>query len=53
MPLFLAGGIKPENMSKLVGLPFDGVAVVSGIMDSEKPNETIKAYLKQLRKNKV
>jgi len=53
IPLFLAGGIKPENMSKLVGLPFDGVAVVSGIMDSEKPNETIKAYLKQLSENKL
>jgi thiamine-phosphate pyrophosphorylase len=53
IPLFLAGGIKPENMPKLVGLSFDGVAVVSGIMDSEKPNETIKAYLKQLSENKV
>lgn len=53
MPLFLAGGIKPENMPTLVGLSFEGVAVVSSVMDSEKPNETIKAYLKQLRKNRV
>ncbi|MEO5599358.1 MAG: thiamine phosphate synthase [Cyclobacteriaceae bacterium] len=53
MPVFLAGGIKPENMPKLAELSFDGIAVISGIMSSEKPNEAIKAYLKQLNANKV
>jgi thiamine-phosphate pyrophosphorylase len=52
MPIFLAGGINPENMSKLSGLSFDGVAVISGIMSSDKPNESIKEYLKQLSINK-
>lgn len=48
MPIFLAGGIKPGNMAALNELSFDGVAVVSGIMSSDKPNESIKEYLKQL-----
>lgn len=53
MPVFLAGGIKPENMSKLIELSFDGIAVISGIMSSEKPGRAIKEYLKQLKVNKV
>jgi thiamine-phosphate pyrophosphorylase len=53
MPLFLAGGIKPGNMPELVELPFDGIAVISGIMSSEKPDEAVKAYLKQLKVNKA
>src|SRR5690606_23163787 len=37
MPIFLAGGINPDNMQKLSGLPHDGVAVVSGLMGSTEP----------------
>lgn len=53
MPIFLAGGIKPENMLALAELSFDGIAVISGIMNSEKPDETIKSYSKQLNRNKA
>ena len=49
MPIFLAGGIKPDNMPELQELPFDGVAVVSGIMSAEKPGVAITKYLKQLK----
>ena len=47
-PIFLAGGIRPDNIKKLQSLDFDGVAVVSGIMSAEKPSEAIKAYQKNL-----
>lgn len=53
MPIFLAGGIKPGNMAKLNELSFDGIAVISGIMSSDKPNQSIKDYLKQLSINSI
>ena len=49
-PLFLAGGIYPENIPKLKGLKFDGIAVISGIMDAEFPNKTLDNYQNQLKK---
>ncbi len=52
MPIFLAGGINPDNIAKLNELSFDGIAVISGIMSSDKPNESIREYLKQLSINK-
>ena len=48
MPVFLSGGIRPENMHKLNNLQYDGVAVVSGIMQSRAPDESVKAYINQL-----
>jgi thiamine-phosphate pyrophosphorylase len=53
IPVFLAGGIKPGNMEKLDGLNYDGIAVISGIMSAGNPAETIKEYLKILKRNKV
>lgn len=47
-PIYLAGGIRPENMGELDALPYDGVAVVSGIMNNEQPEQRIQNYLKQL-----
>ncbi|HBG42379.1 thiamine phosphate synthase [Limibacterium fermenti] len=49
-PIFLAGGIRPENMDKLNTLPYDGVAVVSGIMSVADPIDAIKKYSEQLIK---
>jgi thiamine-phosphate pyrophosphorylase len=49
MPVFLAGGITPSTMPELKGLPFDGVAVVSGIMGSDKPGEIVKEFSRQLK----
>ena len=53
MPVFLAGGIKPENIKKLKGLHFEGVAVISGVMGSATPSEAVKAYSEQLKANKI
>lgn len=51
-PLFLSGGISPENLSQLADLKYDGVAVISGIMNSENPDQAIDEYFKNLKLNK-
>lgn len=50
LPVFLAGGISPETMPRLAGLPFDGIAVVSGIMKSDSPLRELERYLEHLNK---
>lgn len=50
LPIFLAGGIKPENICKLAGVDFEGVAVISGIMGAEKPAAATREYLTQIKK---
>lgn len=47
-PIFLAGGIRPGNLNKLDGLDYDGIAVVSGIMNAEDPRKSISEYYEQL-----
>lgn len=46
--IFIAGGITPHNLDKLTGLPFDGVAVVSGILGSFHPAAAMREYKKHL-----
>lgn len=46
--IFLAGGISLENINKLNELEYDGIALISGIMNSINPNETFKSYNKHL-----
>ena len=48
LPIFLAGGISPDNIKKLEDLDFEGVAVVSGIMNTDNPQEAIQNYSKNL-----
>jgi thiamine-phosphate pyrophosphorylase len=48
LPIFLAGGIKPGNIKELNGLDYTGIAVVSGIMSSDKPDEAIRTYYENL-----
>lgn len=48
MPIFLAGGITPQNMATLSSLPYNGIAVVSGIMKAAEPHEAIKEYQSKL-----
>jgi thiamine-phosphate pyrophosphorylase len=52
LSIFLAGGIKPENLELLNELNYSGIAVVSGIMSSEHPIEAIKNYQNKLITNK-
>jgi thiamine-phosphate pyrophosphorylase len=47
-PLFLAGGIDPNNLKLLNELKYDGIAVISGIMNSEHPDQIIDEYHKNL-----
>lgn len=45
MPLFVSGGITPENILSLRQLTtFDGVAVISGIMSAANPFTKVKLY---------
>jgi len=53
LPIFLAGGIKPENMTQLDELNYTGIAVVSGIMSTDKPDESIKKYQEKLKSKYV
>jgi thiamine-phosphate pyrophosphorylase len=45
MPLFVSGGITPANARELKAtVPFDGIAVISGIMSADDPEKIIKQY---------
>jgi thiamine-phosphate pyrophosphorylase len=48
LPIFLAGGINLDNLSKLQALDFDGIAVISGIMNQDEPAQATKKYLARL-----
>lgn len=50
IPIFLAGGIKPENVSLLNELPYSGIVLVSGVMNEEQPQKAIKKYLNKIDK---
>lgn len=51
IPVFVAGGLTPENVAALKeNIPFDGIAVISGVMSSDKPGEKVTAYLNALKK---
>lgn len=51
LSIFLAGGIKPENVELLKELNYSGIAVVSGIMSAEKPIEAFEKYLEKIKTN--
>lgn len=53
MPIYLAGGIQLSNLSKLEGIDFDGIALISGIMSSTNPAETTKQYSEQLANKQI
>ncbi|OKL39821.1 thiamine phosphate synthase [Pontibacter flavimaris] len=52
MPLFLSGGITTENLPLLKELDFDGVAVISGILNAASAKESAAAYHHALNKYK-
>ena len=51
LPVFLAGGINPENVALLNELNYSGIAVVSGIMSAEKPLEAFQQYQEKIKIN--
>ena len=45
IPLFISGGMTPENTAMLkLKIPFDGVAVISGILVASNPEKEAKAF---------
>lgn len=45
MPIFVSGGITPKNLLSLKQqLTFDGVAVISGILSADNPEQKIEQY---------
>ncbi|MCJ8211343.1 thiamine phosphate synthase [Mucilaginibacter sp. RS28] len=49
MPIFVSGGITPDNIYSLrQRAPFNGVAVISGIMSAVEPQTKVKLYQKAL-----
>lgn len=52
MPIFVAGGITPQNITGLKKLtPFDGVAVISGILSADDPEQKVKEFKNALSIN--
>ena len=48
IPIFLAGGITPENISHFSETGMDGVAVISGIMNAQDPQQKALHYKQAL-----
>lgn len=47
--VFLAGGIRHDNVDKLKELDYYGIAVVSGVMGAEDPCVAVELYLKNIK----
>ncbi len=43
--IFLTGGITPQNLSSLMDLPYDGIALASGVFRSDNPIKSVNEYL--------
>lgn len=50
IPVFLAGGIRHDNLAELDSLDYHGIAVVSGVMSSNDPAQYAAQYIKHLKK---
>ena len=49
IPIFVSGGITPENtMALKQKIPFNGVAVISGLLSAEDPEQKVLEYHKAL-----
>jgi thiamine-phosphate pyrophosphorylase len=45
MPIFVSGGITPQNTSELKQqIPFDGIAVISGVLSADDPEQIVREY---------
>ncbi len=50
LPVFLSGGINLSTISGLEGLPFEGVAVISGVMSAPDPGKAAESLHQSLNK---
>ncbi|PWK75849.1 thiamine-phosphate pyrophosphorylase [Mucilaginibacter oryzae] len=54
MPLFVAGGITLQNIISLKKLTsFDGIAIISGIMGADDPEQKVKQFQLALSANRI
>lgn len=53
VPVFLAGGIRTDNLAELAGLPFDGIAAISGVMHDPDPEEATRTLYLSIQKLKI
>ena len=53
LPIFLSGGIRHGNLIRLKHLSFDGIAVISGVLDAANPEEAVKQYFEKLKKFEI
>lgn len=53
LPLFLAGGIRADNLAALAGLPFDGIAVISGVMQDVNPEKATRDLYQSIQRIKT
>lgn len=51
--IFLSGGIRTDNLKYLDKLDFDGVAIISGILDATDPTEAVQEYILELQRIKI
>ncbi|HEY9049445.1 MAG TPA: thiamine phosphate synthase [Ohtaekwangia sp.] len=51
IPIFAAGGITTENLSGLLSLGIDGIAVISAVMKAPDPQQAAARFKHQLTKN--
>src|SRR5690606_12400062 len=49
IPFFVSGGITAKNLLELKDLDFTGVAVISGILNADKPKEAALSYLQSIK----
>lgn len=49
IPFFISGGITAKNLLELKDLDFTGVAVISGILNADKPKEAASSYLQSIK----
>ena len=49
LPLFVSGGVTPQNLAEFTGFGINGVAVISGILGSEDPSKAVADYKNALK----
>jgi thiamine-phosphate pyrophosphorylase len=48
LPIYLAGGIHVKNIDRLNSLDYEGIAVISGIMNKKETRKSIREYREKL-----
>ena len=52
LPIFLAGGINQKSLAKLSDFEFDGLAIISGIMNAQSPQIETKKFVQFIESRK-